>query len=57
MMENFEYRILLRQLNEEQRLIFEDVMHRKKLYLYPLIHLFLTRGAGTSKTFTLKLII
>jgi hypothetical protein len=29
MMEEFEYLGLLRQLNEEQRLIFDDVMHRK----------------------------
>jgi len=33
MMENFEYRNLLRQLNEEQRLIFDDVMHKNELYL------------------------
>jgi hypothetical protein len=30
-METFEYHGLLRQLNGEQRLIFEDVMHRKQL--------------------------
>jgi hypothetical protein len=29
MMEKFEYRSSLRQLNEEKRLIFDDVMHRK----------------------------
>jgi hypothetical protein len=29
MMEEFEYRILLKQLNEEKILIFDDVMHRK----------------------------
>jgi len=29
MMEEFEYCNLLRQLNEEQRLIFDDVMHKK----------------------------
>jgi hypothetical protein len=57
MMEEFEYRILLRQLNEEQILIFDVVMHIKQLYPYPMIHLFLTRGARTSKTFTLKFII
>jgi hypothetical protein len=32
-------------------------MHRKQLYPNTLICLFLTRGAGTSKFFTLKLII
>jgi len=31
MMEEFEYLGLLRQLNEEQRLIFDDVMHKKQL--------------------------
>jgi hypothetical protein len=29
MIEKFAYRNLLRQLNEEQILIFDDVMHRK----------------------------
>jgi hypothetical protein len=29
MMEKFEYHSVLNQLNEEQRLIFNDVMHRK----------------------------
>jgi hypothetical protein len=53
MMEDFEYPSLLRQLNEEQRLIFDDVMHRNQLYINTLICLFLTWG----KTFTLKLII
>jgi hypothetical protein len=38
-------------------LIFDDVMYRKKLYLNISICLFLTRGVGTQKTFTLKLII
>jgi hypothetical protein len=32
-------------------------MRKKKLYLDILICLFLARGVGTSKTFTLKLII
>jgi hypothetical protein len=53
MMEEFEYCSLLRQLNEEQRLIFDDVMHRKQLYPDTLICLFLKRG----NFFTLKLII
>jgi hypothetical protein len=33
MMEEFEYRNLLRQLNEKHRLIFDDVMHKKQLDL------------------------
>jgi dephospho-CoA kinase len=32
-------------------------MYRKKLYYNVLIHIFLIGGAGTGKTFTLKLII
>ncbi len=32
-------------------------MHRKQLYPTTLICLFLTRGVGTGKTFTLKFII
>jgi hypothetical protein len=57
MMEKFEYRNLFRQLNEEQRLIFDDVMHKTQLYLDTTICLFLTRGVGIGKNFTLKLII
>jgi hypothetical protein len=38
-------------------LIFDDVIHRKQVYPNTLICLFLTRGVGTNKTFTLKLII
>jgi hypothetical protein len=57
MMEEFEYRNLFKQLNEEQRLIFDDVMHRKQLYLNTSICLFLIRGVGIGKKFTLKLII
>jgi hypothetical protein len=33
MMEEFEYCNLFKQLNEEQRLIFDDVMHRNKCTL------------------------
>jgi hypothetical protein len=57
MMEEFEYHSLLIKLNEEQRLIFHDIMHRKKLYPDTPICLFLTRGVRTGKTFTLKFII
>jgi hypothetical protein len=31
MLKEFEYHGLLRQLNEKQRLMFDDVMHRKQL--------------------------
>ncbi len=57
MMEEFEYRNLLKQLNKEQRLIFDDVMHRKQLDLDTPIFLFLIEGIGTNNTFTLKFII
>jgi hypothetical protein len=57
MMDEFEYCSLFKQLNEEQRLIFDDVMHRKQLYLDTLICLSFTGGAGIEKKFTLKLII
>jgi len=43
MMEEFEYHNLRRQLNEEQILIFDDVMNRKQLYLDAPLCLFLTR--------------
>jgi len=44
-------------LNEEQRLIFDEIMHRKQMYLDPTICLFLTKGVRIGKTFALKLII
>jgi hypothetical protein len=53
-MKEFEYCSLLKQLNEEQRLIFDDVMHRKQLYPDTPICLFLTRGVGTSKNIYIK---
>jgi hypothetical protein len=57
MMEEFEYLSLFKQPNEEQILIFDDVMHRKQLYPNTSICLFLIRGVGIGKKFTLKLII
>ncbi len=56
-MKKFEYCSLLKQLNEKKRLIFDDVMHRKQLYLDTPICLFLTKGVKTTNFFTLKLII
>ncbi len=44
-------------MNEEQRLIFDDIMSRKQMYLDPTICLFLTKGVRIGKTFALKLII
>ena len=45
MMEEFENHYLLRKLNDEQRLIFDDIMHKKRLYPNEPIYLFLTGGA------------
>jgi hypothetical protein len=44
-------------LNEEQRLIFDDIMPRKQMYLDLAICLFLTKGVRIGKTFALKFII
>jgi len=49
MMEEFEYRSLLSQFNEKQRLIFGDVMCRIQLYLHTSICLFLIGGVGIGK--------
>jgi hypothetical protein len=57
MMEKFEYGSLLRQSNEEQRLIFDDVMHKNEFYSNTQICLFLIGDVETDKTFTLKFII
>jgi hypothetical protein len=42
---------------KKKNLIFDDVMHRKQLYLDTPICLFLGGGVGIGKIFTLKLII
>jgi len=49
-MEEFEYHSFFRQLNEERKLIFDDVMHKNQLYLNILICLFLTWGVAIVKT-------
>jgi hypothetical protein len=40
LIEEFEYHNLLKILNEEKILIFDDIMHRKQFYLDTLICLF-----------------
>jgi len=45
---------LFKQLNEEQRLIFDDVMHRKQLNPNILICLFFIGDAGIGKKFYIK---
>jgi hypothetical protein len=57
MIKKLEYHSVHRHFNEEKILIFDDAMHREQLYFDTPICLFLTRGVGTNKTSTLKLII
>jgi len=45
--------VYLNKLNEE-KIIFDDVMHKKKLYFDTTICLFLTRGVEIGKTFILN---
>jgi len=56
-MDESKYQSMLRQLNEEYIYIFDNIMYRKQMYHNIQIHIFLTRGVGASKNFTLKLII
>jgi hypothetical protein len=56
-MDESKYQNMFKQLNEEQKLMFDNIMYRKKMYSNISIHIFLTRGVGIGKTFTLKLII
>jgi hypothetical protein len=48
---------VLKQLNEEQILIFNNIMYRKCMYRNIPIHIFLTRSDGIAKFLNLKLII
>jgi hypothetical protein len=53
-MDESQYRSMLRQLNEEQKLIFDDIMYKKQMYPNISIHIFFIRGVGIGKNFTLK---
>jgi hypothetical protein len=53
MMNLFEYYNVIKQLNDEKRLIFDDIMYRKKSYPNSPICFLFTRGARTSKFYTL----
>jgi hypothetical protein len=57
LMKDEEYFKILRLLNEEKRAIFDDIMYKKRIYANEPIYLFLTRGAGTGKTFSLQTIV
>jgi cell division protein FtsL len=56
-MQEFEYCSLFKQLHEERKLIFDDVIHRNQLYLNILICLFLIGGDIISKTFKSRIIM
>ena len=45
MIEESKYRYLLTKLNDEKRLIFDDIVHRKRLFPKEPIHLFLIGDA------------
>jgi hypothetical protein len=53
-MKKFEYCNLLLKIKWKKRLIFDGVMHRKQLYPYTPICLFLTWGVRTSKNIYIK---
>ena len=57
LMEKEQFFELLGRLNIEQRAIYDDIMYRKRIKSNDSIHLFLTGGADTGKTFTLQLIV
>ncbi len=56
-MDELEYQSMLRQLNERKKLIFDDIIYKKKKYYNISIHIFLARRVINSKSFTLKSII
>lgn len=54
LLDNTTYYSLRRQLNREQQTIVKDILLRKQIAQSEPLHLFLTGGAGTGKTFTAK---
>jgi hypothetical protein len=54
LIENNEYHRIRRLLNHEQQTILKDIALQKCLNMNNLVHVFLTGGAGTGKTFTAK---
>jgi hypothetical protein len=54
LIENNEYHRIRRLLNREQQTILKDIALKKCLSMHTHVHLFLTGGAGTGKTFTTK---
>jgi hypothetical protein len=53
-LENLEFFNIRRQLNQEQATIMKDILTKKKSEPNKPVHLFLTGGVGTDKTFTTK---
>ena len=56
-MKNEEYINMLRLLNKEQMAIYDVIMYKKRVHFDEPIYLFLTRGVGIGKTFTLQAIV
>jgi hypothetical protein len=57
-MPTHEFHSLFQKMNNEQRFIFDNVMYRrKKQNPNEPIHLFIIRGVGTCKNFTLMFLI
>jgi hypothetical protein len=54
LIENNEYHRIRRLLNREQQTILKEISLKKRLNMNSLVHVFLTGGAGTGKTFTVK---
>jgi ATP-dependent DNA helicase PIF1 len=54
LIENNEYHRIRRLLNREQQTIVKDIALKKCLNMNSPVHVFLTGGAGTGKTFTTK---
>lgn len=51
-----EYFAMRRTLNKEQQVILKDILMTKRLALHKPLHLFLTGGTGTGKTYIAKVI-
>jgi hypothetical protein len=52
-----EFHSLFQKMNNEQHIIYLDVICKEKKFPNEPLHLFITRGANTCKTFTLMLLI
>jgi hypothetical protein len=52
-----EFHLHMRQLNNEQETIVDDILYKKPKNPTKPFHIFLTRGVGTRKTFILTCII